>query len=69
MLRNAFALVREKKPSILFIDEIHIVASKRKQAGENSGNNVHSRVLATLLNELDGIDSEKQNTVVSKPFF
>ena len=42
-------------PCILFFDEIDALASKRDFGGASEGNTIHSRLLSTLLNALDGI--------------
>jgi proteasome regulatory subunit len=56
MVRELFALARTKAPSILFIDEIDAVASKRTQDSQVSDREVQ-RTLMQLLAELDGFKS------------
>ena len=53
------ALARRNAPSILFIDEIDAMVGSRDAAGggQQSDASVESRVLSTLLNEMDGISS------------
>jgi 26S proteasome regulatory subunit T5 len=48
MVRDAFELAREKAPTIIFIDELDSVGTKRG-AGENEGREVH-RTMLELLN-------------------
>jgi len=48
MVRDAFDLAREKAPTIIFIDELDSVGTKRG-AGENEGREVH-RTMLELLN-------------------
>ena len=57
VVREAFALARRNAPSILFIDEIDAMVGSRDAAGQQSDVSVESRVLSTLLNEMDGIAS------------
>jgi len=53
IVREAFADARSKKvPTILFIDEIDIIAGTRSVNGRVD---VDMRVLATLLTEIDGV--------------
>ncbi len=56
LVRELFALAREKAPSILFIDEIDAVASKRTQDSQVSDREVQ-RTLMQLLAEMDGFKS------------
>ncbi len=42
-------------PSIIFFDEIDAIVGKRSLGDSTEG--VQERVLATLLNEMDGIES------------
>jgi len=62
-IRSAFQLARLRRPSILFLDEVDVMAPSRKAANAEN-NSVASRVLSTLLNELDGVDSENVNIVI-----
>ena len=48
MVRDAFELAREKAPTIIFIDELDAVGTKRS-AGENEMREVH-RTMLELLN-------------------
>jgi SpoVK/Ycf46/Vps4 family AAA+-type ATPase len=64
-VRQAFSAARAKKPCILFLDEIDALAPSRKRLSEDGEvNSVSSRVLSTLLNELDGVDTENHDMVV-----
>lgn len=49
-LRSAFSVARSCSPSILFLDEIDTLCG-----GKTRDNEVSSRVLSTLLNEMDGV--------------
>lgn len=53
LVRELFALARERAPTILFIDEIDAVASKRTQDSQVSDREVQ-RTLMQLLAEMDG---------------
>ena len=53
MLREAFKLAREKEPSIIFIDEIDAIGTKRF-GSESNGDREVQRTMLELLNQLDG---------------
>ena len=48
-----FTKARATAPSILLLDELDSIASRRSDASTGSG--VEARILATLLNEMDGV--------------
>ncbi len=54
LLRSLFARARTVSPCILFLDEIDAIACNRE---EDDNNDVSSRILSTLLNEMDGVSS------------
>jgi proteasome regulatory subunit len=56
LVRELFALAREKAPVVLFIDEIDAVASKRTQDSQVSDREVQ-RTLMQLLAEMDGFNT------------
>ncbi len=56
LVRELFALAREKSPSIVFIDEIDAVGSTRTNDG-TSGSAEVQRTLMQLLAEMDGFDT------------
>ncbi|MFP4038778.1 MAG: CDC48 family AAA ATPase [Candidatus Nanohaloarchaea archaeon] len=58
-LREKFEEAREGEPAIVFIDEIDAIAPKRGDAGGE----VERRVVATLLSEMDGLES-RENVIV-----
>jgi transitional endoplasmic reticulum ATPase len=58
-LREKFEEAREGEPAIIFIDEIDAIAPKRGDAGGE----VERRVVATLLSEMDGLES-RENVIV-----
>ncbi|KAG9112430.1 AAA+-type ATPase [Ceratobasidium sp. 392] len=53
-LRAVFADARSRSPCIIVLDEVDAMCPRREDAG---GGGVEARVVATLLTELDGIDS------------
>ncbi|KAJ6240874.1 atpase family protein [Anaeramoeba flamelloides] len=61
-IRDIFQKARSVAPSIIFFDEIDSIATHRG-SGE-SGSGVTDRVLSQLLNEMDGIESLKNVTVI-----
>lgn len=52
------------KPAIVFIDEIDAIAKKRLDDRRHGGEEVE-RTMSQLLSELDGLDSENENNVIS----
>ena len=54
-VRRAFSLARASAPCILFFDEIDAVVTDRTMEGAAGG--AETRVLATLLTEIDGLSS------------
>lgn len=62
MVRDAFALAKEKSPTIIFIDEIDSIGIKR--SGESSGREVQ-RTMLELLNQLDGFSSNDNIKVIA----
>ncbi len=56
MVRELFDMARDKAPSIIFIDELDSVATKRLE-GATSGDREVQRTMMQLLSELDGFDS------------
>eukprot|EP00743_Colponemidia_sp_Colp-15_P001695 GILK01001851.1.p1 GENE.GILK01001851.1~~GILK01001851.1.p1 ORF type:complete len:413 (-),score=80.87 GILK01001851.1:118-1356(-) len=55
MVRDVFRLARENAPSIIFIDEIDAIATKRFDAQTGADREVQ-RILLELLNQMDGFD-------------
>jgi 26S proteasome regulatory subunit T5 len=53
MVRDAFALAKEKAPTIIFIDEIDAIGTKRFD-NDKSGDREVQRTMLELLNHLDG---------------
>lgn len=55
MVRDVFRLAKENSPSIIFIDEIDAIATKRFDAQTGADREVQ-RILLELLNQMDGFD-------------
>lgn len=55
VLNSIIAQAQAACPCILFFDEMDALASKRDFGGDSEGNTIHSRLLSTLLNALDGV--------------
>ncbi len=64
MVRDAFALAREKAPTIIFIDEIDAVGLKRS-GGDGHGGKEVQRTMLELLNQLDGFSSTDDVKVIA----
>eukprot|EP01062_Namystynia_karyoxenos_P029021 TRINITY_DN2187_c0_g1_i1.p1 TRINITY_DN2187_c0_g1~~TRINITY_DN2187_c0_g1_i1.p1 ORF type:complete len:484 (+),score=228.85 TRINITY_DN2187_c0_g1_i1:97-1452(+) len=64
IVRDAFALAKEKAPTIVFIDEIDAIGTRRGDA-EKSGDREVQRTMLELLNQLDGFDSSETIKVIA----
>jgi ATP-dependent 26S proteasome regulatory subunit len=60
-LRNLFQAARKKSPCILVFENIEAIGSKRDLGSEST--KVSDRMLTTLLNEMDGIESKAESRV------
>merc|ERR1711988_973919 len=56
MVRDVFRLARENAPSIIFIDEIDAITTKRFDSQTGADREVQ-RILLELLNQMDGFDT------------
>jgi 26S proteasome regulatory subunit T3 len=63
MVRDVFRLAREKAPTVIFIDEVDAIATKRFDAQTGADREVQ-RVLLELLNQMDGFDQTSQVMVI-----
>merc|ERR1712180_79794 len=59
LVRDAFALAKEKLPAIIFIDELDAIGTKRFDS-EKAGDREVQRTMLELLNQLDGFSSTAQ---------
>jgi len=64
IVRDAFALAKEKGNTIIFIDEIDAVGGKR-HGGEENGDREVQRTMLELLNQLDGFTSNENIKVIA----
>ena len=64
LVRDAFALAKEKSPCIIFIDEIDAIGTKRFDS-ELSGDREVQRTMLELLNQLDGFSSSEGIKVIA----
>ncbi|XP_015581989.2 cell division control protein 48 homolog B isoform X1 [Ricinus communis] len=58
LLRNTFQRARLAAPSIIFFDEVDVLAARRGGSSSNS-TTVGERLLSTLLTEMDGLEQTK----------
>ena len=63
MVRDVFRLARENAPSIIFIDEIDAIATKRFDAQTGADREVQ-RILLELLTQMDGFDQGSNVKVI-----
>ncbi len=64
LVRDVFNMAREKAPSIVFIDEIDAVGSRRTYDGTTGSSEVN-RTMVQLLAELDGFDARGDVKIVA----
>lgn len=64
LVRELFDLAKEKAPSIIFIDEIDSIGSKRLDSS-TSGDREVQRTLMQLLSEMDGFDSNQNVKIIA----
>jgi len=64
LVRDAFALAKEKKPTIIFIDELDAVGTKRFDS-ETNGDREVQRTMLELLNQLDGFSPTEDVKVIA----
>jgi 26S proteasome regulatory subunit T3 len=63
MVRDVFRMARENAPSIIFIDEIDAIATKRFDAQTGADREVQ-RILIELLTQMDGFDQQTQVKII-----
>jgi len=64
LVRDAFALAKEKAPAIIFIDELDAIGTKRFDS-DISGDREVQRTMLELLNQLDGFTSTSDIKVIA----
>ncbi len=62
-IRKAFRIGRQASPCVLFIDELDAIVTNRAD-GQGNSNSAESRVLATFLVEMDGINNNNSGCIV-----
>lgn len=63
MVRDVFKMAWENAPSIIFIDEVDSIATKRFDAQTGADREVQ-RILIELLTQMDGFDSNSNVKVI-----
>jgi len=64
LVRDAFALAKERGPTIIFIDELDAVGGKRHDS-ERAGDREVQRTMLELLNQMDGFSHDSNIKVVA----
>lgn len=64
LVRDAFALAKEKAPTIVFIDELDAIGTKRFDS-DKSGDREVQRTMLELLNQLDGFGLDDRVKVLA----
>uniref|UniRef100_A0A0N5AVB0 AAA domain-containing protein n=1 Tax=Syphacia muris TaxID=451379 RepID=A0A0N5AVB0_9BILA len=64
LIRDAFALAKEKAPAIIFIDELDAIGTKRFDS-EKAGDREVQRTMLELLNQLDGFQPNDDIKVIA----
>jgi len=64
LVRDLFKVARQKAPSVVFIDEIDAVASKRTES-KTSGDAEVQRTMMQLLNEMDGFEGRGDVKIIA----
>lgn len=64
MVRDAFELAREKAPTIIFIDELDAIGTKRYDS-DKSGDREVQRTMLELLSQLDGFSPDDRIKVIA----
>jgi len=64
MVRDAFAMAKEKAPAIIFIDELDAVGARRHDADSAGGREVQ-RTMLELLNQMDGFSSNDEIKIIA----
>ncbi|XP_028399782.1 26S proteasome regulatory subunit 6A-B [Dendronephthya gigantea] len=64
LVRDAFALAKEKAPAIIFIDELDAIGTKRFDS-EKAGDREVQRTMLELLNQMDGFSSSLNIKVIA----
>lgn len=64
LVRDLFEVAKENSPTIIFIDEIDAIATKRRQSKSDGGAEVQ-RTLMQLLSEMDGFENRGDIRIIA----
>ena len=64
LVRNLFEMARERKPSIIFIDEVDSLCSSREGGGGGSGGDSTSRIKTEFLVQMQGVGKDQDGVLV-----
>ena len=64
LVRDAFEMAKEMAPTIIFIDELDAIGTKRFNS-DKSGDREVQRTMLELLNQLDGFSSDSRIKVIA----
>jgi proteasome regulatory subunit len=64
LVRDLFEVAKENSPTIIFIDEIDAIATKRKQSKSDGGAEIQ-RTLMQLLSEMDGFENRGDIRIIA----
>lgn len=64
LVRDAFALAKEKQPTIIFIDELDAIGTKRFDS-DKAGDREVQRTMLELLNQLDGFEPNDNIKIIA----
>lgn len=65
LVRELFALARDKAPAIIFIDEIDAIGGSRSTDAYSAGDHEVNRTLMQLLSELDGFNTRGNVKIIA----
>jgi len=64
MVGSLFALAREKKPSVIFLDEIDALLCKRSSDNMSGGSYSHNHLVSAFLDNMDGLSKNSSGILV-----
>ncbi|KAL0946998.1 hypothetical protein HGRIS_013143 [Hohenbuehelia grisea] len=64
LVRAVFSLARRLSPCVVFLDEIDALFGARMSARESGGAFAHRGVITEFMQEMDGLKSSKENSVI-----
>lgn len=64
LVRSVFTLARRLSPSVVFIDEIDALFGARVSNRESGGTMAHRGIITEFMQEMDGLKSSRDQTVV-----